>query len=44
MSNEIREAVQMVLTRMETHPDDFFSNDLLHTPHPPEAGACVSAQ
>jgi hypothetical protein len=31
MSNEIREAVQMVLTRMETHPDDFFSNDLLRT-------------
>ena len=31
MSNEIREAVKMVLTRMETHPDDFFSNDLLRT-------------
>jgi hypothetical protein len=31
MSNEIREAVQMVLTRMETHPDDFYSRDVLHT-------------
>jgi hypothetical protein len=29
MSNEIREAVQMVLTRMETHPDDFYDNDQL---------------
>ena len=31
MTNTVREAVQMVLTRMETHPDDFFSNDLLRT-------------
>jgi hypothetical protein len=33
MSNEIREAVQMVLTRMETHPDDFFHDEqlVLHT-------------
>jgi hypothetical protein len=31
MSNEIREAVQMVLTRMETHPEDFYSHDRLHT-------------
>jgi hypothetical protein len=31
MSNEIREAVKMVLTRMETHPEDFFTNDLLRT-------------
>jgi hypothetical protein len=27
MSNEIREAVQMVLTRMATHPDDFHSQE-----------------
>lgn len=26
MSNEIREAVQMVLTRMETHPEDFYDD------------------
>jgi hypothetical protein len=31
MTNTVREAVQMVLTRMETHPDDFFSNDPLRT-------------
>lgn len=24
MTNTVREAVQMVLTRMETHPDDFY--------------------
>ena len=26
MSNEIREAVKMVLTRMETHPEDFYDD------------------
>lgn len=26
MSNEIREAVQIVLTRMETHPEDFYDD------------------
>lgn len=29
MTNTVREAVQMVLTRMETHPDDFYDNDQL---------------
>jgi hypothetical protein len=29
MTEQIREAVQMVLTRMETHPEDFYSDDQL---------------
>ena len=29
MTNTVREAVQMVLTRMETHPDDFYDNEQL---------------